>query len=104
MSVGTPRSARTVRQVVLAALVLVALLVAALAHEHRARADGPVSADRCTACMLHNVSVHAPAIVLPARPPACPEVQLAPPVVPSLPSLRTLDLAPKTSPPVAARS
>ena len=87
----------------LAALVLVALLVAAMAHEHRARADGPASGDRCTACMLHNVSVQAPAIVLPARPPACPEVEPAPPVVPSLPRLRTLDLAPKTSPPVAVR-
>ena len=84
--------------------MLVALLVAALAHTHPARAYGAVWTDRCTACMLHNVSVHTPAIVLPSRPPACPEVPLAPPVVPSLPSLRTLDLAPKTSPPVAVRS
>ncbi len=99
-----PRSVHSVRRVVLAALVLVALLAAALAHTHPARADDAVSGDRCTACMLHNVSVHTPAVVVPSRPPASPEVQLAPPVVPSLPSLRTLDLAPKTSPPVAVRS
>ncbi len=94
-----PRT-RSFRQLALATLVLLALVVGSLAHNHAGRdlSSGQAGNDGCAACLLHHTSAAEPAVVLPTRVPVPPEETVARPLVSAPPILRTLDLAPKTSP------
>ncbi len=93
---------RSARQVVLAALVLVAVTAGSLAHIHRHRGDASTTS-HCTACMLHTVvSDPAPAIVVPSPPLAPRQERVVIAVRPVDTTHCPLSLAPKTSPPVVA--
>lgn len=93
----------SVRQIVLAALVLLAVTAGSLAHAHRVHPGEASSTDHCTACMLHTVvSDPAPAIVVPSPPLAPRQEQVVVAVQPLDTTDCPLSLAPKTSPPAVA--
>jgi hypothetical protein len=96
-----PHSRQPIRQVIVAALVLVTLLVGSLAHNHLA-AQSRGSSDSCTACLLHHTQTPDPVVALPERVPAPPVVAITPSVLPIPPVRPALDVAPKTSPPLAS--
>ena len=94
---------RSVCQLALALLVAVALLVGSLAHNHSSYPAGSQATDRCAACLLHKSVADPPADMVDAsRSPGFSHVATFPAEAPALPTLCTLDVAPKTSPPVCA--
>ena len=80
-----------------AALTVVAVLLGAAVHSHRAIA---ASADTCTACALHETTSAGPELPTCAAPPAVVPAPALPAFeVPLLSAESPLSVAPKTSPP-----